>query len=82
MAKRTKTLSDAVTESRARTGAKALTMSLSPEENALLEKHAKAHGGKKAAVVAGLRALEARGEPTPEEALKVLARTIRRDRQN
>lgn len=52
---------------------------MTPEENALWERLAKAHGGKKAAVLAGLRGLD-RGapEPTPEQALKVLGELVSR----
>lgn len=54
------------------------TMRFDEEQRALLERLAKAHGGKKGAVLAGLQAL-ARGapEPTPDQALAVLERLVR-----
>lgn len=57
-----KTLADAVTDSRRKTGSTQTTLTLRPEEVALLERLAADHGGKKAAIVAGLRALDQRGE--------------------
>ena len=50
------------------------------EQIALLERLSKKHRGKKAAVLAGLRALEAGaggGEPTKAELLAMLARRLK-----
>jgi hypothetical protein len=43
-----------------------------PDEIELLERLAEKHGGAKAAVIAGLRALEAQKEPSNEALLKTL----------
>ena len=43
-----------------------------PEEIKMLERLAEKHGGAKAAVVAGLRALEAQKEPSNADLLKLL----------
>lgn len=46
-----------VSKSRSKSGAKANTISLKPDEQELLDGLAKDHGGKKGAILAGLRAL-------------------------
>lgn len=50
-----------------------VSLRLSEEELALLDAMAERHGGKSAAIVAGLRALEKRNAITPEEAMTALA---------
>lgn len=59
MAKRTKTLAEAVSDSRKNTGAVQTTLTLKPGEAELLDRMAERHGGKKAAIIAGLCALDA-----------------------
>lgn len=54
-----------------------ITMRLDGEQMALLEKLGASHGGKKAAVVAGLVALAGRGEPSKAELLAMLARRLK-----
>lgn len=52
---------------------------LSEEQDALWKRLAARHGGKKEAMLAGLRALEKGApEPTPQEALKVLERALQK----
>ena len=54
------------------------TMRFDAEQRALLERLGKDHGGKKEAVLAGLRALEQGApEPTPRQALDVLEKLVR-----
>jgi hypothetical protein len=74
-----KTHSEAVTESRKRTKARAVNVSMKPDESALLDRMADEHGGIKAAIVAGLRALERRNEPTNDELLEMMRRRMERD---
>lgn len=50
-----------------------VSIRLSDDEMALLEDMAERHGGKSAAIIAGLKALKRRNATTPEEALAVLA---------
>jgi hypothetical protein len=70
---------EAVTKSRQNTGAKGVNVSMKPEERALLQRLADTHGGVKGAIMAGLRCLEAGApDPTPEQALEVLSRVIRK----
>lgn len=56
------THAEAVAKSREKSGAKGVNISMLPEERALLDALADRHGGIKGAVMAGLRALEGRGE--------------------
>jgi len=54
---------------------------LDPEQQALWDRLAKTHGGKKEAMVAGLRALEQGApEPTPEQAVRVLDVMVKKQR--
>lgn len=78
MAKKITTAAQAVAKSRAKTGAKPVAITLRPIEIELLDELAKAHGGRKAAVVAGLQALK-RGapDPTPAQALRILEVVVR-----
>ncbi len=50
-----------------------VSIRLSAEESALLDAMAERHGGKSAAIIAGLQLLAGRNATTPEEALAVLA---------
>lgn len=71
-----KTLAEAVSDSRRKTGATQTTLTLRPEEAELLERLAAEHGGKKAAILAGLEALVSRQEPTNAELLALLERRL------
>lgn len=53
----------------------------SDEELQLLEQLAKQHGSQKAAVMAGLRALEARGVPSDDELIAAVTRRIRESKR-
>lgn len=53
----------------------------SEQELHLLERLAKEHGSQKAAVMAGLRALEARGGISDDELIAVITRRIRENRR-
>ena len=77
MAKRTKTLAEAVSDSRKNTGAVQTTLTLSAEQADLLERLANVHGGKKAAIVAGLELLE-RGDNQKMTKAVLLAEIERR----
>lgn len=71
------TAAGAVAKSRAKTGAKPVAVTLKPEEIALLDRLAGEYGGRKAAVVAGLKAL--RGDAlTNEELAAEMLRRLRR----
>lgn len=50
----------------------------SAEELKLLEDLARQHGGQKAAVMAGLRALQGRGAVSDEELLALIGKRLRR----
>lgn len=50
----------------------------SAEELKLLDDLARQHGGQKAAVIAGLRALQGRGAVTDEELLALIGKRLRR----
>ena len=50
----------------------------SDEELKLLDELARQHGGQKAAVMAGLRALKGRGAVSDDELLALLAKRLRR----
>jgi hypothetical protein len=80
MAKRAQTSSEATAKSRERTGTKVVSVALRADEIKLLDALKGAHGGRKGAILAGLRSLQANGvanEPTPEEALRVFERMVR-----
>ena len=74
-----KTASQVVRDSEKRRGVQSTSFKFSPEEMALLDALSERQGGRKAAIMAGLRCLEAGApEPTPDQALEVLARAIRK----
>ncbi len=52
-------------------------MRFNPEEKALLERLGKSYGGKKAAVVAGLRALDGRKTMTKAELVAEITRRLK-----
>lgn len=73
-----KSAGQAVTESRARTGAKTVAITLSAEQKDMLDRLTDRWGGVKATLVAGLHALDAGAPaPTPEEALRVIEDLVR-----
>lgn len=67
-----KTASEIVAKSNAKRGATPVGLRLVPDEIELLDAAAALHGGRKAAILAGLRALEQRNQPTNKELLAML----------
>lgn len=72
MAKKPATASEAVAKSNAKRGAVPVGLRLLPDEMAILDQMADRLGGRKAAFMAGLRALEARNEPSNSELIDML----------
>lgn len=71
--------SEVEAKSRANTGARSTSIYVLPEERELWERVAAKHGlSMKDAVIAGLRALEARGAVSDDELLALLAKRLRR----
>lgn len=70
------TAAESVAKSRAQTGAKPVAFTLRPAEIAILDELAEAHGGRKAALMAGLNALRS-DAMSPAQALRVLARLVK-----
>lgn len=78
MAKSKKSASAAVRDSREAAGLKSTSIYVTAAEKALWRRLADARGESlKGALLAGLRALETDGEPTPAQALRVLARLVK-----
>lgn len=71
------THAQAVTRSRKANAMRAVNIQLAPDDSDRLDRLAMAHGGIKAAVVAGLRALEGRGEMSKAELLAEIERRLR-----
>jgi len=73
-----KATSKAVKDSRAASGIRSTSIYLSEAEHARWKAVAKARGASlKDTLIAGLDALEAAGDPTPDQALAVLQRFVR-----
>lgn len=68
-----KTGSQIVAASEKRRGIQSTSFKFTPEEKELLDRLAEAHGGRKAALIAGLEALERRNGPTKAEVLAAVA---------
>lgn len=66
-----------VEKSRKKSGAKRVTMDFKPDELAVLEAATVKYGGKKAAVIAGLRLLSGANEPTDAELLDMLSARLK-----
>jgi hypothetical protein len=71
-----KTVSEVSKASRARSGSKSTSFAFTTDELAQIDRLAKRYGGKKAALVAGLNALECRNELSKAELLAALDRAI------
>jgi hypothetical protein len=70
------TATEMVKSSRARNGVRLTSLAFTPAEWTLLDAMAAHYGGKKAAVVAGLRALEGRADLTDVELVELLSRRL------
>lgn len=71
-----KPASEAVKKSRAHAGVTTTSVSLAPDERALWDRLAEQHGGRKAALMAGLRALEGEGERSKAALLAEIERRL------
>lgn len=79
MAIKPATASEAVAKSNAKRGAVPVGLRLLPDEMEILDKMADRFGGRKAAFIAGLRALEARNEPSNADLLEMLKARLNPD---
>jgi hypothetical protein len=67
-----KTGSQIVAASEKRRGIQSTSFKFTPEEKELLDRLADQHGGKKDAIIAGLKALERRNGPTKQEVIAAI----------
>lgn len=67
-----KTGSQIVAASEKKRGIQSTSFKFTPEEKELLDRLAESHGGRKAALIAGLQALERRNGPTKAEVMAAI----------
>lgn len=77
MAKKSISASDAVAKSRAKTGTKSIATAMKADEITLLDEMAEKHGGRKAAILAGLAALKGAKEPTKADLIAMIERRMK-----